>query len=72
MAKVSGREVADAILKKLEQEIKSKNLKPSLAIMLAGDNPSSQIYVKNKIKAAHKIGIDARLFEFSKSEFNKC
>jgi len=72
MAKVSGREVADAILEKLEKEIKKKNLKPKLAIILAGSDPSSRIYVKNKIKKALQTGIDAKLFEFSKNQFNKC
>lgn len=70
--KVSGKEVAEAICKKLEKEIKSKNLKPSLAIILAGDNPASRIYVKNKIKKALEIGIDAKLFKFSKNQFNQC
>ena len=70
--KVSGREVANAILKKLEKEIKRKNLKPALAIILAGNDPSSRIYVNNKIKAALQIGIKAKLFEFSKSEYDKC
>ncbi len=72
MAKVSGKEVANAILEKLEKEIKKKNLKPKLAIILAGNDPSSRIYVKNKIKKALQIGIDVKLFEFSKNQFNKC
>ncbi|MBI2039783.1 bifunctional 5,10-methylenetetrahydrofolate dehydrogenase/5,10-methenyltetrahydrofolate cyclohydrolase [Candidatus Microgenomates bacterium] len=70
--KVSGKEVAEAILKKLEKEIKEKNLKPSLAIILAGDNPASKIYVNSKIKTAQRIGIKVELFEFSKSEMNRC
>lgn len=70
--KVSGKEVAEAILKKLNKEIKRKNLKPSLAIILAGDNPSSRIYVNNKIKTAKRIGIKAKLYEFKKSQSRKC
>ncbi len=70
--KVSGREVADAILNKLEKEIKEKNLKPSLAIILAGNDPSSKIYVTNKIKTADKIGIQAKRYEFSEEELDKC
>lgn len=70
--KVSGRIVAEAILKKLEKEIKQKNLKPSLAIILAGSDSSSRIYVNNKIKAADRIGIKATLYEFSENELDKC
>lgn len=66
--KVSGKEVAAAILKKLEKEIKAKDLKPKLAIILAGSDPSSRIYVNNKTKTAKQYGIQAKLFEFSKSE----
>lgn len=66
--KVSGRKVAEAILKKLGKEIKKKNLKPALAIILAGDDPSSRIYVNNKLKAAARIGITAKLYEFSSNE----
>ena len=64
MAKVSGKEVAEAILKKLEREIKEKNLNPGLAIILANNNPASRIYVNNKIKAAKSIGINVQLYEF--------
>ncbi len=69
--KVSGKKVAEAILKKLEKEIKTKNLKPGLAIILAGDDPTSRIYVRNKIKAAQRIGVDASLHEFSKDQYKK-
>lgn len=70
--KVSGKLVAEAILKKLEKKIKSKNLHPKLAIILAGNNPSSRIYVNNKIKAAQKLGVGAKIFEFSRDEKEKC
>ncbi len=72
MAKVSGKDVAEAILKKLDKEIQENNLHPALAIILAGDNPSSRIYVNNKMKAAQRIGIDARLFEFSEKDSRAC
>lgn len=71
MAKVSGKEVAAVLLKKLEKEIKRKNLYPGLAIILANNNPPSRIYVNNKIKAAKRVGIIAKLYEFSKNEYPK-
>lgn len=70
--KVSGKEVADAILEKLEKEIRNKKLKPSLAIILAGNDPSSRIYVNNKIKTAKKISIKAKLYEFFQDQLDKC
>lgn len=72
MAKISGKDVAEAILKKLEEEIKTRNLRPKLAVILAGSDPSSRIYVNNKLKAAERIGVKADLFEFSKDEKEEC
>ena len=70
--KVSGRDVADAILKKLERQIKKNHLQPSLAIILANNNPASKLYVDNKIKAAEKIGILANVYKFSEAEGKEC
>lgn len=72
MAKVSGKEVAEVILKKLALEIKQNHLSPSLAIILANNNSASKIYVDNKIKAAEKIGILANLYKFSEVENKEC
>lgn len=70
--KVSGKDVADAISKKLQKQVAKLKVKPCLAIILAGDNPSSRIYVNNKIKKAEEIGIKHKLFEFSKNQFKEC
>lgn len=70
--KVSGREVADQILNKLQEIIQERSLKPKLAIILAGDNPASKIYVNRKMKVAEKIGVLAELFEFSDAELEQC
>lgn len=70
--KVSGKDVAEAILKKLAIQIKKNNLKPGLAIILANNNPASKIYVDNKIKAAEKIGIATNLYQFSETGSQDC
>lgn len=70
--KVSGKVVADAISKKLQKKVAKLKIKPLLAIILAGENPASRIYVNNKIKKAAEIGIQTRLFEFSRNQFNDC
>src|SRR5258708_4762216 len=43
--------------------MKSHNLKPGLAAVLVGDNPASQIYVRNKRKACEKVGMESWLHE---------
>ncbi|MDO8618835.1 MAG: bifunctional 5,10-methylenetetrahydrofolate dehydrogenase/5,10-methenyltetrahydrofolate cyclohydrolase [Candidatus Daviesbacteria bacterium] len=70
--KVSGREIAQRLLTSLKQEIQQNNLKPGLAIILAGNNPSSEIYVANKIKAASEIGIKAETRRFIEPEREQC
>ena len=70
--KVSVKAVVDAISKKLQKKVDNLKVKPTLAIILAGDNPSSRIYVTNKIKAADVIGIKTQLFEFLENQFQDC
>ncbi|MBI4035851.1 bifunctional 5,10-methylenetetrahydrofolate dehydrogenase/5,10-methenyltetrahydrofolate cyclohydrolase [Candidatus Daviesbacteria bacterium] len=70
--KVSGKRVADIIAQKLQQEALKLKVKPALAIILAGDNPASRIYVNNKVKRAQEVGIEAKLLEFSQNQFQDC
>ncbi|MBO4446727.1 MAG: bifunctional methylenetetrahydrofolate dehydrogenase/methenyltetrahydrofolate cyclohydrolase FolD [Bacteroidales bacterium] len=34
--------------------------KPSLCVIMVGENPASQVYVRNKIRAAQYVGMDSR------------
>lgn len=70
--KVSGKKVADAISKKLQKQVAKLTVKPTLAIILAGDEITSRIYVNNKIKVASQIGIEVKLFEFLENQFEDC
>jgi len=58
---ISGNEIAAQIREELQKEIeelKDKHgITPGLAVVLVGDNPASQVYVRNKNKSAHEIGI---------------
>ena len=37
--------------------------KPCLAVIIVGENPASQVYVRNKVRAAAYTGMDSRLIE---------
>lgn len=56
------------LLKKVSDlVVKSTNLngrKPNIAVILVGDNPASEIYVKNKIKIANKLSIETNKIKF--------
>jgi methylenetetrahydrofolate dehydrogenase (NADP+)/methenyltetrahydrofolate cyclohydrolase len=54
---LDGKKTAKLQRQKLRQEIKEKNLKPGLAVILVGDNQASKIYVNYKEKACKKVGI---------------
>ncbi len=58
---IDGKMLALKVREKLRQEIKQKGLKPRLAVVLVGDNEASQIYVRNKRKAAEDIGLECEV-----------
>jgi len=70
--KVSGKAVADAIARKLQKKIKQLKIQPTFAIILAGEDHASRIYVDFKIKRASEIGVKVIFFEFSENQFNEC
>ncbi|PTN11366.1 bifunctional methylenetetrahydrofolate dehydrogenase/methenyltetrahydrofolate cyclohydrolase FolD [Nitrosomonas aestuarii] len=41
--------------------------RPGLAVIMVGDNPASEIYVRNKVKACSEIGIHSEVHHFSSS-----
>ncbi len=38
------------------EELKTKGIVPGLAVILVGEDPASQVYVRNKEKACHEVG----------------
>ena len=41
--------------------LKAKGVTPGLAVILVGDNPASQVYVRNKVKACEETGMHSVL-----------
>ena len=44
-------------IKEQVEELARKNIKPGLAVVLVGNDPASQIYVRGKEKACSEVGI---------------
>ena len=61
---LDGKNLRDKILDKLQKKIFEFEVKPTLAVILVGENPASQIYVNNKQKIAKKIGITSQIIQF--------
>jgi len=45
----------------------AKGTKPGLAVVLVGDNPASQVYVRNKVKACEEAGFKSVLEKYDAS-----
>ncbi|MEK7532934.1 MAG: bifunctional 5,10-methylenetetrahydrofolate dehydrogenase/5,10-methenyltetrahydrofolate cyclohydrolase [Patescibacteria group bacterium] len=57
--KIDGKALAESILSELTQKVtvlKSQGITPTLAVILIGDNPASLAYIRQKQKAAERIG----------------
>ena len=53
---IDGREIREEILEDLRKRIENSDVKPSLVIILVGDNKASAVYVRQKKMAGEKIG----------------
>ncbi len=54
---INGQLIAAQIQANLQELIASIEIKPCLAVIIVGENPASQVYVKRKIQACQQIGI---------------
>lgn len=54
---LDGKKLRDKIFENLKQRLNNMSEKPTLAVILVGENPASQIYVRNKKKTAENLGI---------------
>ncbi|WP_275897014.1 tetrahydrofolate dehydrogenase/cyclohydrolase catalytic domain-containing protein, partial [Klebsiella pneumoniae] len=56
---ISGKQISEDIRNSITEEVqqlKAKNIVPGLAVVLVGEDPASQVYVRNKEKACHDLG----------------
>jgi methylenetetrahydrofolate dehydrogenase (NADP+)/methenyltetrahydrofolate cyclohydrolase len=56
---LDGKKIRDEILAELKPRIARLPRPPGLAVVLAGNNPASEIYVRNKVKACGEAGIQS-------------
>lgn len=63
---ISGKLLAEEIKQEIAQNIKQKNIKPVLAVVLVGENEASRIYVNNKKKIAMEVGMECLVHHLPK------
>lgn len=68
--KIDGKVIATSILDKLKQDVeklREKNIIPHLVIVLVGNDPASESYVKQKVIRSEAIGAKVTLLRFPES-----
>ncbi len=70
MAKlINGNKISADIKNEIKQEVeelvKTKGLKPGLAVILVGENPASKVYVANKQKGCDEVGFASETIKMS-------
>lgn len=59
----SAKLVREELATEIERFVGQGKRRPGLAVILIGDNPASQVYVKNKVLACKKAGIESFLHQ---------
>jgi methylenetetrahydrofolate dehydrogenase (NADP+)/methenyltetrahydrofolate cyclohydrolase len=57
MSLLDGKFIRDQIFAETRPRVQALRRRPGLAVVLVGNNPASEIYVRNKIKACDELGI---------------
>ncbi len=64
---IDGVAVSKAIRSQWQQRVealKARGVIPGLAVILVGDNPASQVYVRSKVKACGEVGLYSEVHQF--------
>ena len=61
---LDGKNLRDKIFCDLKAKLDKMPKKPTLAVILVGDNPASQIYVRNKKRTAENLGINSLVINY--------
>src|SRR5690348_6556561 len=67
---LDGTEIAAQIKAEVAEEVRrlvSSGIRPGLTVILAGRDPASAIYVRNKVKACEELGISGELLQVEDS-----
>ena len=64
---LDGKKLRDKLLEQIKKEIERFSVKPSLAVILVGEDAASKIYVNNKKKTAEKLGITSSVIKYDEN-----
>ena len=61
---IDGKALSDSVRAEVAervQALQAQNIQPGLAVVLVGEDPASQVYVRNKAAACEKAGLNSRV-----------
>lgn len=64
---IKGKDLSAKIVEKIRQEVLSYGKKPTLVVIIVGNNPASQVYVSKKKHTAELAGFNSRVIELEES-----
>ena len=71
MILIDGKKIALELREELKEEVSKLKLKynkvPGLTVILIGEDPPSQIYVRNKEKSANEVGLKSEVIRYPDS-----
>lgn len=56
---IDGKKISHDLQTRIKSTIQGLGIKPNLTVVLVGNNPASQIYIRNKQKKATEVGINS-------------
>jgi len=63
---LDGKSLAAQVRIAVKREVEAlaqRGIRPGLAVLLAGDNPASRVYVRNKVRACEETGVRSEMYE---------
>jgi methylenetetrahydrofolate dehydrogenase (NADP+)/methenyltetrahydrofolate cyclohydrolase len=67
---LDGKSLAAQVRVAVKREVEAlaqRGIRPGLAVILAGDNPASRVYVRNKVRACEETGVRSEVYELPAS-----
>lgn len=59
---INGKEISASIRAEIKAEVAKMTTRPGLAVVLVGEDPASQVYVRNKNRACEEVGFYSEMY----------